>query len=130
MEAQPGGNATGFTPSEFGIGAKWLELLKEIAPAVTHAAVIRDPAISAGVGVFGAIQSTAPSLAIDVSPVNVRDAAEIERAIAVFTRSSKGGLIVTASAWAKFYHNLSSRSQHGISCPRSTTNRPLLPLAG
>ena len=92
--AQPGGNTTGFTPFEFGIGAKWLELLKEIAPAVTHAAVIRDPAISAGVDVFGAIQSTAPSLAIDVSPVNVRDAAEIERAIAAFGLISYGPNLV------------------------------------
>jgi ABC-type uncharacterized transport system substrate-binding protein len=126
--AQPGGNTTGFTPFEFGIGAKWLELLKEIAPAVTHAAVIRDPAISAGVGVFGAIQSMAPSLAIDVSPVNVRDAAEIERAIAAFARSLNGGLIITASAWAKYYHDLfiALAARHRR---RSTTNSSLLPLA-
>jgi putative ABC transport system substrate-binding protein len=104
--ARPGGNVTGFMSFEFGIGAKWLELLKEIAPAVTRAAVIRDPAISAGLGLFGAVQSAAPSFAVDVSPVNVRDAAEIERAVAAFARSSKGGLIVTGSAWAVIHRDL------------------------
>ena len=79
--AQPGGNATGFTQFEYGIAGKWLELLKEIAPAVTRGAVIRDPAITARIGMFGAIQSAAPSLGVEVSPVNVRDPSEMERGI-------------------------------------------------
>jgi putative tryptophan/tyrosine transport system substrate-binding protein len=98
--ARPGGNATGFILFEYGISGKWLELLKQIAPGVTRAAVIRDPAISSGIGQFGALQSAASSLGVEVSPVNVRDAGEIERAVAAFARSSNGGLIVTASALA------------------------------
>jgi putative ABC transport system substrate-binding protein len=80
--ARPGGNATGFILFEYGISAKWLELLREIAPDVTRAAIIRDPAITARIGQWGAIQSVAPSIGVDVSPVNVRDASEIERAVA------------------------------------------------
>jgi putative ABC transport system substrate-binding protein len=104
--ARPGGNATGFIMFEYGLSAKWLELLKQIAPSVTRAAVIRDPAISAGIGQFGAIQSVAPSLGLEVSPVNVGDAGEIERAVAAFARSSNGGLIVTASALASINRDL------------------------
>ena len=104
--ARPGGNATGFTAVEYGFSGKWLELLKQIAPAMTRAAVIRDPAITAGIGMFGAIQSAAPSLGVEVSPINVRDAAEIERAIAGFARAPNGGLIVTASALAAVHRDL------------------------
>jgi putative tryptophan/tyrosine transport system substrate-binding protein len=104
--ARPGGNATGFTPFEFGIGAKWLELLKEIAPDIKRAAVIRDPAISTGIGQFGAIQSAAPSLGVELTPVNVRDTAEIERAVAAFARFPNGGLIVTASPLATAHREL------------------------
>jgi ABC-type uncharacterized transport system substrate-binding protein len=104
--ARPGGNATGFTTAEFGMSAKWLELLKEIAPGVTRVAVIRDPAITAGIGEFGSIQSVAPSLRVEVSPVNVRDASEIERSITAFAHSSNGGLIVTSSALAIVHRNL------------------------
>jgi putative ABC transport system substrate-binding protein len=96
--ARPGGNATGFLAFEYGISAKWLELLKEIAPRVTRAAVIRDPAIAAGSGQLGAIQSVAPSFGVELSPVNVRDATEIERDVAAFARAPNGGLIVTPSA--------------------------------
>ena len=96
--ARPGGNATGFIQFEYGISGKWLELLKQIAPGVTRAAVLRDPAITAGIGQFGAIQAVAPSLGLEVTPVNVRDADEIERAIADFARSPNGGLIITGSA--------------------------------
>ena len=96
--ARPGGNATGFIQFEYGISGKWLELLKQIAPGVTRAAVLRDPAISAGIGQFGAIQAVAPSLGLEVTPVNVRDADEIERAVADFARLPNGGLIVTGSA--------------------------------
>jgi putative tryptophan/tyrosine transport system substrate-binding protein len=104
--ARPGGNATGFMNFEYSLGGKWLELLKEIAPTVTRAAVIRDPAIAAGTGQFGAIQSVAPSLGMEVTPVNVRDAGEIEHAVAAFARSSNGGLIVTGSASAIFHRDL------------------------
>jgi putative tryptophan/tyrosine transport system substrate-binding protein len=93
--AQPGGNATGFTNSEFGIAAKWVELLKEIAPGVTRVAVLRDAASSSGIGQFGAIQSVAPSFGMELTPVGVSDAGEIERAVTAFARASNGGLIVT-----------------------------------
>ena len=98
--ARPGGNITGFSWVDYGIGAKWLELLKEIAPNVTRAAILRDPAIIAGIGHWGAIQSASPSVAIEVSPVNIDDAEEIERSIAAFARSPNGGLILTGSAFA------------------------------
>jgi putative ABC transport system substrate-binding protein len=98
--ARPGGNATGFTSLEYGMGGKWMELLKQIAPGVTRAAIIRDPAMASGVGQLGAMQSVAPSFRMEVSPVNVRDAGEIESVIATFARSSNGGLIVTTSALA------------------------------
>jgi putative tryptophan/tyrosine transport system substrate-binding protein len=104
--ARPGGNATGFTAFEYGLSGKWLELLKEIAPALTRAAVIRDPAITAGIGQFAAIQSMAPSIGVEVSPVNVRDAGEIERAIAAFARVPNSGLIVTGSALAIIHRDL------------------------
>ena len=96
--AQPGGNATGFTIYEYSMSGKWLELLKEIAPRVTRAAVLRDPAVASGIGQFGAVQIVAPSLGLQVSPVDVRDAGEIERAVTAFARGLNGGLIVTAGA--------------------------------
>ena len=96
--ARPGGNATGFIAFEYSMSGKWLELLKQIAPSVTRVAVLRDPATAAGIGQFAAIQSVAPSLGVEVSPINVRDAGEIERAVAAFARAPNGGLIVTASA--------------------------------
>jgi len=94
--SRPGGNATGFISLEYSLSGKWPELLKEIAPSVKRAAVLRD-LLSAGIGQFGAIQNAAPSLGIDVSPINVRDAGEIERAVAAFARTPNGGLIVTGS---------------------------------
>jgi putative tryptophan/tyrosine transport system substrate-binding protein len=104
--ARPGGNATGFTIFEYGISGKWLELLKEIAPHVTRAAVIRDPAIAAGLGLWGAIQSVAPSLGVELRPLGVRDAGEIERVVTAFARSSNGGLIVTGSSLATVHREL------------------------
>ena len=92
--ARPGGNATGFTSSEFSLSGKWVELLKEIAPRVTRVAVIRDPSVPAGSGGFAAIQTVAPSLGIEPTPVGVRDADEIERGITAFARSPNGGLIM------------------------------------
>jgi len=104
--ARPGGNVTGFMLYEYGIGAKWLELLKEIAPHVTRAAVIRDAAIASGIGQWGAIQTAAPSFGVELRPVDVRDASEIERAIAAFARSPNGGLIVAASTLAVVHRDL------------------------
>jgi putative ABC transport system substrate-binding protein len=104
--ARPGGNATGFTQFEYSTTGKWLELLKEIAPGVTRAAVIRDPAITAGIGQWSAIQAVATSLGVEVSPVNVRDDGEIERTIMAFARGAEGGLIVTGSALAAVHRNL------------------------
>jgi putative tryptophan/tyrosine transport system substrate-binding protein len=104
--ARPGGNATGFTPFEYGVAGKWLELLKEIAPRVTRAAVLRDPAIAAGPGQFGALQAVAPSLGVELRAVNVRDADEIERSIAGFAQGSNGGLVVTGSAAAAAHRDL------------------------
>jgi putative tryptophan/tyrosine transport system substrate-binding protein len=96
--ARPGGNATGFVLFEYAVSAKWLELLKEIAPAVTRVAILRDPTTAAGMGQFGAIQAVAPSFGVEVNPVNLRDAAAIDRAVAAFAGTSNGGLIITASA--------------------------------
>jgi putative tryptophan/tyrosine transport system substrate-binding protein len=95
--ARPGGNITGFTAFEYGMSAKWLELLKEIAPRVTRVAVVRDPGITAGIGQFAAIQVAAPSFGVELTPVDGRDAGEIERAVAAFAQGANGGLIVTAS---------------------------------
>jgi putative ABC transport system substrate-binding protein len=104
--ARPGGNATGFMQFEYSLSGKWLALLKEIAPGVTRAAVLRDAAITAGIGQFAVIQSVAPAVGVDVRPINVRDAPEIERAVTAFARSSNGGLIVTASALSSMHRNL------------------------
>jgi putative ABC transport system substrate-binding protein len=91
--ARPGGNATGFLSNEYSLSGKWLELLKQIAPIVTRVAVLRNPAISSGPAQFGVIQAAAPSLRVEVTPVNMRDAPEIERAVTTFARSGNGGLI-------------------------------------
>jgi putative tryptophan/tyrosine transport system substrate-binding protein len=104
--ARPGGNATGFTIYEYGMSGKWLELLKEIAPGVTRAAVLRDPAVASGIGQFGAVQIVAPSFGVELSPVDVRDAGEIERGVTAFARGLNGGLIVTGSAAAIVHREL------------------------
>jgi putative tryptophan/tyrosine transport system substrate-binding protein len=96
--ARPGGNTTGFTLSEYGLSGKWLELLKEIAPRVMRAAVLRDP-VAVGIGQFAAIQAVAPSLQVELSPVDVRDAGEIERAVTAFADRPNGALIVTAASF-------------------------------
>jgi putative tryptophan/tyrosine transport system substrate-binding protein len=98
--ARPGGNATGFSIFEYSIGGKWLDLLKQIAPGITRVAVLRDPAISGGLGQFGAIQSAASPFAVEVTAINLRDTSEIERGIMTFATTSSGGLIVTASPLA------------------------------
>jgi putative ABC transport system substrate-binding protein len=102
--ARPGGNATGFVSFEYGMSAKLLQLLKEIAPNVTRAGIIRDPALASGPAQFAAIQSMAPSLGMEVSPINVRDASEIERAIAAFARANSG-LVVIGSAVVAFHRH-------------------------
>jgi ABC-type uncharacterized transport system substrate-binding protein len=104
--SRPGGNATGFMMFEYSLCGKWPELLKEIAPGVTRAAVLRDAAVTAGIGQFAVIQSVAPAVSVEVSPVNVRDAAEIERAVAAFAHSANSGLIVTVNALAAFHRDL------------------------
>jgi putative tryptophan/tyrosine transport system substrate-binding protein len=104
--SRPGGNTTGFMQAEYNLSGKWLELLKQIAPGVTRAAVLRDPAITAGIGQFAIIQSVAPAVGVEVSPVNVRDAAEIERAVTAFARTPNSGLILTASALSVVHRDL------------------------
>ena len=104
--SRPGGNATGFMQFEYNLCAKWLELLKEIAPGVTRVAVLRDPATPTGIGQFAVIQSVAPSLGVEVIPINVRDAPEVERAVTAFARAGNGGLIVTAGPLTGVHRNL------------------------
>jgi putative ABC transport system substrate-binding protein len=104
--ARPGGNATGFTSFEYGISAKWLELLKEIAPGTKRAAVMRDPTLAVGIGQFSVIQAVAPSLGVEITPINVREASEIERTVAAFARLGTGGLIVTAGYLSRAHRAL------------------------
>ena len=94
--ARPGGNATGFIQFEYGLSGKWLELLREIAPSMTRAGVLREFGLTAAIAQFAALQSIAPSLRVELVPLNVRDASQIERAVAAFARSSSDGLIVTS----------------------------------
>jgi len=104
--SRPGGNATGFMMFEYSLCGKWLELLKEIAPQLTRAAVLRDPTITAGIGQFAVIQSVAGSLGVDVIPVNLNDAVELERELVAFAQSANGGLILTASALSAVHREL------------------------
>ena len=104
--ARPGGNATGFLVFEYSLGAKWLDLLRQIAPSVTRVAVLRDPDIPSGTAMFGVIQSAAQSVGLEVSPIGMRDAGEIERAVADFARSANGGLIVTIGASVSVHRDL------------------------
>jgi putative ABC transport system substrate-binding protein len=98
--AHPGGNATGFTVFEFDIGAKWLELLKQVSRSVSRVAVLRDPANPSGTGFFGAIQTVAPTFGVEASPIGLHDAGEIERGVGAFATGPKGGLVVTPSGLA------------------------------
>jgi len=104
--SRPGGNATGFTTYDYSISAKWLELLKEIAPSVKRIGVLRDPALTHGTAQFAAIQATAPSLGVEVTPIGVHDAGEIERGIGALARISNAGLIVIGSAWTVVHRHL------------------------
>jgi len=104
--ARPGGNATGFLLFEFSLGGKWLELLKQVAPTITQVAVLRDAGTTSGTGQFAAIQAVAPSLKVDVVPINMREAGDLERAVAAFARSPNGGLIVTGSGLSILHRDL------------------------
>jgi putative ABC transport system substrate-binding protein len=128
--ARPGGNATGFTPFEFSISGKWLELLKEIAPDVKRAAILRDADIAAGIGQFGAIQNAAPSLGLQVSPIDVRTASEIERAVAEFARAGNGGLIITGSSLATVHRDpiIAAAARHKL--PAVYYGRFFVPAGG
>jgi putative ABC transport system substrate-binding protein len=128
--AQPGGNATGFTVYEYSISGKWLELLKEIAPSVTRAAVLRDPAVASGIGQFGAVQIVAPALGVQLTPVDVRDAGEIERAVAAFARGSNGGVIVTASALGTAHRELIAAVVARHKLPAVFPSRPYISGGG
>ena len=128
--ARPGGNATGFLLFEYSLSAKWLELFKQIAPSVTRVPVLRDPATTAGIGQFGAIQTAAPSLGVEVSPVNVRDAGEIERAVTAFARAPNGGLIVTASAAATLHRDLIIALAAGHKLPAVYSERSFVAAGG
>ena len=127
--ARPGGNITGFTPFEYGIGAKWLELLKQSAPGVTRVAVLRDAATTAGIGMWGAIQSVAPSFGVELRPIDVHDAGEMERALAAFAGSPNGGLILTGSALAIVHRNLIIRLAARYKLPAVYLSRAFV-LAG
>ena len=104
--ARPGGNVTGFMTNEYSIGGKWLELLKQIAPSVTRTGVLRDPTQGSGTSMFAAVQAVAPSLRMDVSPVNMSDAGDMERAIAAFALSQNGGLVVMVGGAAARHRDL------------------------
>jgi putative ABC transport system substrate-binding protein len=104
--ARPGGNTTGFMSFEYGMSGKWVELLKEIAPRVTRVAVLRDPTVAAGPAEFAAIQAMAPSLGVELRPLDVRDAGGIERTITSFAQGANGGLVVTGSVWASIHRKL------------------------
>ena len=116
--ARPGGNTTGFMQFEYSLSGKWLELLKQMTPNVTRAGIFRDPTVSTGIGQFAVLQAVAPPLGVEVIPINLRDAAEIERAVATFARSPNGGLIVTGRR--RVIAIRSSHWRRGIVCPPST----------
>jgi putative ABC transport system substrate-binding protein len=104
--ARPGGNATGFLSLEFAFSGKWLELLKDVAPTVRRVGVIRDSAIASQIGMFAGIQSVAPSLGVELRPIDIRDAGEMERAVVEFAGTPNGGLIVTPSAQSRRFRDL------------------------
>jgi ABC-type uncharacterized transport system substrate-binding protein len=128
--ARPGGNATGFTLFEFGMSAKWLELLKQLAPGVTRVGVLRDSTTTGGVGQFAAIQGVAPSFGVELTPLDVRDAPEIERAVTAFAREPNGGLIVTLSGLAISHRELivTLAARHRL--PAVYTYRPFVTGGG
>jgi len=128
--ARPGGNTTGFTVYEYGISPKWLALLKEIAPRVTRAAVFRDPTNAGLIGLLGGIQSVAPSLRMELSPIDSREAGEIERAVAAFAREPNGGQIVLSSASTLRHRELIMNLAARHRLPTVYTDRALITAGG
>jgi putative tryptophan/tyrosine transport system substrate-binding protein len=128
--AQPGGNATGFTIYEYSMSGKWLELFKEIAPGVTRVAVLRDPTVASGIGQFGAMQIVAPALGVQLSPVDLRDAAEIERGVTAFARASSGGLIVPGSSLGIVHRQLIATLAARHRLPAVYSNRAFITAGG
>ncbi len=128
--SQPGANATGFMMFEYNLCGKWLELLKQIAPKVTHAAVLRDPAITAGIGQFAVIQSVAPSVGIEVRPIDLREPAQIERAIATFAQRPNGGIILAASATGAANANLVIAAAARYKLPAVYIQQPFVAAGG
>ena len=128
--ARPGGNATGFMPFEYGLSGKWLELLKEAAPGMTRAAVLRDPAVAAGIGQFAIIQAAATSIGVQISLINLREAAEIERGITNFGRADAGGMIVTSSALSSLNRELIIALAARHKLPAIYPNRPFAAVGG
>ena len=127
--ARPGGNVTGFMTIEYGIAGKWLELLKQVAPDVTRAAVLRDPTNSALIGQFAAVQAAAPSLRIEVTPIDVRDVGELERAIAMFARGPTDGMVVLGGPAANARRHLITQLAARQRIPAVYGNR-IYPIAG
>ena len=125
--SQPGGNASGFMQFEYSLSGKWLELLKQIAPNVTRVAVLWDPTIPAGIGQYAVIQSVAPSLGVEVRPINVSNTSEIERAIAAFASQPNGGLIVTGSALTVTHRELINTLAAKHKLPAVASNRLYVP---
>jgi putative tryptophan/tyrosine transport system substrate-binding protein len=128
--ARPGGNATGFMPFEYGLSGKWLELLKEAAPGITRTAVLRDPLLAAGIGQFAIIQAAAASVGVQISLINLRDAAEVERGITNFGRAGAGGMIVTSSALSAFHRDLIIALAARHKLPVIYPNRPFAAVGG
>jgi putative tryptophan/tyrosine transport system substrate-binding protein len=128
--ARPGGNATGFTQVEYGMAAKWLELLKEIAPSVTRVALLRDPTVPEGIGQFTVIQSVAPAHKVDVSPVDIRNAGEIERSLTEFARLPNGGLISLSSASGNVHRDLIIKLAAKLRLPAVYPSRQFASVGG
>jgi putative ABC transport system substrate-binding protein len=128
--SRPGGNATGFMMFEYNLCGKWLELFKEIAPSVTHAAVLRDPGFAHGIGQFAVIQAAAPSVGIEVSPIDLREPNQIERAIATFAQSPNGGIIVAASGIGATNINLIITAAARYKLPAVYITRPFVVAGG
>jgi len=128
--ARPGGNATGFTSFSYDIGGKWLELLKEIAPGVKRVGVLRDPDLTAGVGQWSAVQTAAPSFGLEASPINLRDAAELEQAMATFARHPNGGLVVTSSGMAVKHRSTIVMQAAKLKLPAIYYSRPFVSAGG
>jgi putative tryptophan/tyrosine transport system substrate-binding protein len=128
--SRPGGNATGFMMFEYNLCGKWLELFKEIAPSVTHAAVLRDPGFAHGIGQFAVIQAAAPSVGIEVSPIDLREPSQIERAIATFAQSPNGGIIVAASGVGASNINLIITAAARYKLPAVYVTRPFVVAGG